>query len=77
MWLEETFNIYVDCSVQFSPGVVVCPAVAAAELWDGLSVDNEDDIVVLVVAAVAAAVVSVSVTTVTAMVGLVPGVVFP
>ena len=44
--------------------------------------DNEDDIVVWVVvavavAAVAAAVVSVSVTTVTAMVGLVPGVVFP
>ena len=37
--------------------------------------DNEDDIVVAAVAA--AAVVSVSVTTVTAMVGLVPGVVFP
>jgi len=59
-------------------GVVVVAAVVAAELsWDGLSVDNEDDIVACAVVAVAAAVVSVSVTTVTAMVGLVPGVVFP
>ena len=65
--------------ISVSPEVVVAPVVVAAELtWD-----NEDDNVDVVVAAVVAVVVVVvvavvvSVTTVTAMVGLVPGVVFP
>ena len=58
----------VQCSV--SPDVDVGPAVAPAVLtWD----NGDDDVVVAAVAAAAAVVV----TTVTAMVGLVPGVVFP
>ena len=57
--------------ISVSPDVVVDPAVAPGELtWE-----SEDDNVDVVVAAVVAVVVSV--TTVTAMVGLVPGVVFP
>ena len=83
--MERNTHIIILMFISVSPEVVVAPVVVAAELtWD-----NEDDNVDVVVAAVVAAVVAVvvvvvvvvavvvSVTTVTAMVGLVPGVVFP
>ena len=76
---KKDTHIIILMFTSVSPDVVVGPAVAPAELtWD-----NEDDNVDVVVAAVVAVVVVVvvavvvSVTTVTAMVGLVPGVVFP
>ena len=69
--MERNTHIIILMFISVSPEVVVAPVVVAAELtWD-----NEDDNVDVVVAAVVAVVVSV--TTVTAMVGLVPGVVFP